>query len=329
MADPDDLKALWDGDPDLVGRDFRSADLSGVDLSGRDLSKANFEKANLKNANLHGVNLSGAKLTQANVQGANLTRAKMIQSAIVFVDFSGADLSYSDFSGSVLSKTSCNKTILTGANFSSAHFNEGTTFDNALADETTIFDKVSIFRPIAKGEAFRFYNVERGILSRKVDSEIDASDFIDTTEYQKKIEALQTIRRLETALQSASKYSPSKDTADPKTAAPGIGHNKPPLDEALTTAELATTFEALSALKVELSSKDPNEEVARRSFDELNSASKTVSKWIVAKADLFADEFVKSLGKEVGNLKNWIGFWMVASGQFSALLEIIASIFRF
>jgi len=169
MADNDDLERLRRGSHDLAQGDFRDADLAELDISERDLTGAYLQKANAERANLSGSVLTGARLHYFKAPGANLSSVELKSTALTQVDFRGSDLRRGVFARSHFSKADLTGADLRGADFRGAHFNEGTLFDDCAADEDTLFDGATIFRPLAKQPAFRFYHVQRGKLVRNSD----------------------------------------------------------------------------------------------------------------------------------------------------------------
>ncbi len=167
MADEEDMHDLLQGERDMARRDFRQAELSQLDLSERDFSGAHLEHARLDGANLSKSILSQSKLAGANAEGANLTSARAEGTNFFNVNLRHADLKNVNFSHSHFTRTDFTGADLRGANFGNAHFLEGSTFDDCETDETTLFEGVSIFRPLSRLPAFRFYEVQRGQLIRK------------------------------------------------------------------------------------------------------------------------------------------------------------------
>lgn len=317
MADADDVDALLSGDNDLAERDLRGADFQGLDLTVRDFRGAYLEKANLSGANLSHSILSRARIGQAKFVRSILKEADVRQTSLYSVDFSNADLSEAKFNGSLFAKTNLDHAILTGADFSGCNFQDGTTFDGALSDETTKFDGATIFRPLAKNAAFRFYKVERGKLVRLEEAETSsfssvASDIAN---------ALPLIRTTQAALASALSTRP-----DPQAI--GIGHNGPPTDSALADEEAADLKDALSILDEQIASKNPNQQVIAENTRKLQDHSLRVSDWISKRLDIFSDEFARSLGKGAGDIRLWIGMWIVLSGHLSKLIELITSAWK-
>lgn len=166
MVDEIDLRELLEGSNDLVNRDFRKSDLSNKDLSHRDFTSAHLEEANLSNANLTSSILRGSKTRLLNLEGACLVDVKAPTTSFIGVNFKNADLRRADFTRSHFGRSDFSKADLRGTNFERATFQEGSNFEGSIIDESTKFDDASIFRPLARQEAFRFYHVERGVLVR-------------------------------------------------------------------------------------------------------------------------------------------------------------------
>ena len=175
MADDDDIAEMEAGNIDLVRRDFRGAKITGLNLSGRDFSGAHLEKMDVSLLDLSGSNLSGAMTTGLIARGANLSGVKAPSTAVHMVDFRGANLRNANFARALFAQADLSECDIRGADFSGAVLNEGSSFNDCVVDETTKFDGASIYRPLAKQPAFKFYRVERGLLTRRrgLDSTLD------------------------------------------------------------------------------------------------------------------------------------------------------------
>lgn|GEM_PF-1785113 len=323
MADAEDLEALIKGENDLAERDLREADLSGMNLRGRDLSGAHLQKANLRSADLSEANLNGASIAFLQAQGANLTGAKIAQTAIVGVDFTRANFQSADLSRSHFAGVCLDEADLRGADFRNSFLKEGTTFTDAISDESTLFDGATIFRPLARLGAFRFYKVERGKLVRlppetQIPSQTSPQILPETLNSQS---ILGAIAKAEQAIREAAAANPP---AFPET--PGIGHNQPPADAALKPEEVADALRALRVIRVEIGKPEPDVEQLRDSQQRLRTHEETISQWAVGKADIFAEAFAKSLGKEAAKAHFWVGIWLVASGYLNQLAELLLAI---
>lgn len=325
MADAEDLEALIRGENDLAERDLREADLRGMNLRGRDLSGAHLGKANLQYADLSEANLNGASVAFLKAQGANLTLAKISQTAIVGVDFSAAILRAADLSRSHFARVCFDEADIRGTDFRNAVFKEDTTFTDTISDESTLFDGATIFRPLARQSAFRFYKVERGKLVRLLPEAQAPSQSAPqiTPEALNSRSILEVIAKAENAVKEAASTHPP---ALPAT--PGIGHNRPPADAALKSEEVEDVLLALRVIRVELGKPEPDLKQLRDGGQRLETHAETISRWAVGKADIFAEAFAKSLGKEVSKAHFWVGIWLVASGYLSQLAELLLSILR-
>jgi len=319
MADQEDLKALLDGDNDLAQRDLREADLSGQNLIGRNFEQAYLQKSNFSTAVLRGANFNQAKTLGMIASNADMSGIKAPSTVFHGVNLRGANLSQADLNRAHFTKVDLSETDLRGANFKNSVFNEGTTLDGATTDSSTLFDGASIFRPLARQEAFRFYKVERGKLVRR--HEPITEEIQDPEVLSKKSAALNAIAQVEAALQVAV-AAPS-----PTSSEIGIGHNGPPSEAALSPVDIEQSYAALQALRIQIVAERPDTTVIARQAETLGAYSSVIGKWAVEKADLFATEFVKSLGKEVATAKFWVGAWLIVSGQLSTLLEIITRMF--
>lgn len=206
MSDDADMLALKSGSLDMVKRDFRSGDLSGMDLPGRDFSESHLEKANFSRSNLEGCNFHQSHTSGLILEFASLKDAKMQQTSVFAVKFRGADLRGGSFIQSHFSRSDLTDADLRGADFRWAVFNEGTTFEGCIVDETTLFDGASIFRPLARQNAFRFYDVDRGkLIRRPPQNEMEKS--ISTSQsvsQDAELDAVRTeaVARIDTALRA-------------------------------------------------------------------------------------------------------------------------------
>lgn len=317
MADQEDLNALIAGDNDLAERDLRAANLTSLDLAGRDFQGAHLEKANFSHSNLSGSTISNAKLTSANFSACNMQGIKLTATSVFACDFQKADLTGSDLSRSHFSRTNMNGSIIIGADFRNCHINEGSTFDGVVSDETTLFDGATIFRPLARDPAFRFYSVERGKLVRKSIVDDRPSPFSSPAI----AEVLSALNRAEKALREAIDAQPSAEFHG------GIGHNGPPFDSALLQEESAEIFRALSTIAVEARKVEPDTEEISSANGRIAQFSSKIGEWASKKASIFSDELARELGKQAADIKLWIGLWLVASGQLTTLVEIVARVF--
>jgi len=278
MADSDDLAALLSGNNDLVGRDLRSVEMEGFNLAGRDFEKSHLEKSNFSRGILSGSKFDQAHLSHVNFSYSDLHEIKMTQTAVTFVDFSNAILTGSDFSRSHFAGSNFNGALLSAANFTGCHINEGNTFEDSIADESTIFDDVTIFRPLARNPVFRFYKVERGKLVRK---NADETSVLPTSKPIEFTNALTEINRTEIAIRSALAVLPLDDGLQ------GIGHNRPPLEHALTTEEVEQVLETLRILSKEIISPDVNSIIVQEAKSKLAENSSKIGVWVSKKADIF------------------------------------------
>ena len=111
----------------LSGVNLSEANLSGADLVRSDLSGAILEKTNLFRAHLTGANLSEAILLEANLSGAkvlegNLTLAHLTGANLTVSNMSGADLARADLRWADLSGANLKETNLSGAKLKRANF---------------------------------------------------------------------------------------------------------------------------------------------------------------------------------------------------------------
>jgi len=252
MADDEDIKAVMAGDKDLARRDLRDYDFSGVDFSEADLTGAHIERTNFTNANLAGATLNKANTLGMKMEGATLTSVKADSSVFVNVSFKN-----SRFSGSIFDRSHFSRAIFSGADlrnasFRNVHFNDGTDFEGALVDETTIFDGAHIIRPIARQEAFRFYEVVRGVLVRRKD---DApQDGVQLNANKAPNKPVPTgrehpLRQIDELLNALAPLEPAEIDLPPIG---GMGHNNPPEITPIEKTEFQELTSVLGDIKIEL-----------------------------------------------------------------------------
>lgn len=334
MADPEDVKALKAGDNDLVHRDLRGENFSNSDFSGRDFSEAHIEKSNFDGCKLSGSIFSKSKSVQATFKDANLSNVVFSGSSIVQVSFKDANLEGVDFSRSHFSKCDFSNCNLSEANFKDAAINEGCNFDDCIVSAKTLFDGASVFRPMSRLPAFRFYKVERGVLVRLMDDEIseepnieDKSTFESTPteavgsnehlrdEVLKKIDALEE--------QLAGLYEP--DSEGPMHG--GIGHNNPPKVFPLKRNDISVVLgSAREVAKVENTDKSSIEPVRSK----IAVVSVTILKWIANKCEVAATEFSKQLGKTLASKSFIVGVsvWLEYSEGLRELSNLLQKLLQ-
>lgn len=139
-----------------------------MDLSGRDFSKSDFEHANLTGANFSDTKLSQAKLNFVKAQGTNFENADLAGRSVGYAapDFSGANFRNAKLDGTIQLNAKYIGANLTGASFANCYFNGDCDFTDAISDESTNFDGVSIMRAPARAPAFRYYVFDKGHLRR-------------------------------------------------------------------------------------------------------------------------------------------------------------------
>lgn len=320
MADEIDFEAARSGDKDLARRDLRGAHLEKADLSGVDLTGAHLKRAHLNGADLSGSTLKGAHLMEANMNGANLAGITAPSTVFFAVSLVGADLRGSNLSECHLSQSNLNSADLRGANLRETSLNEGTDFTDAIVDETTIFDGAHILRPMASQNAFRFYDVERGMLVRRKDGprpDIASSKSAPPIKDNARDEVTKRIRELLDAL------APLKLSEEFNSLSPGRGHNNPPEPTPLEHTEFEDLTTTLSTLTVELHQNDIRPEVISDGAEKVDRASSKIAAWVARKADLAADECAKQLGKSLADARVWMATWLMISGKLTALVELL------
>lgn len=135
----------------IVGGDFRGADLSGGRLSSTWLTECDFRDVKLRDVDLYRAHLEGANFAGADLSGATLGRAVLDESDLrgaVLDDASltsasiwGADMRYATFRRCGLAGASILAVDARGADFSSAVLKE--TGLRLRVDEATRFNEMS------------------------------------------------------------------------------------------------------------------------------------------------------------------------------------------
>jgi uncharacterized protein YjbI with pentapeptide repeats len=98
----------------LQRRECLRCDLTNVNLSGMDL-----QDVNLSGANLSGANFSNSDLSGANFENTLLREVNFSNSQLANANFSNSDLENANFSDAILRNS-----ILYGAQYESANFNQ-------------------------------------------------------------------------------------------------------------------------------------------------------------------------------------------------------------
>jgi uncharacterized protein YjbI with pentapeptide repeats len=345
MADEFDLKALHDGDKDLARRDFRAADLTGLDLRGVDLSGAHLEQANIAGSDLSNCRLVQAQTLGMKAPGVKLVEAQVAGTVIFNVNFAGADLRSSTFMSSHITNSNLTGADLRGADFRDAVFNEGTTLEGCVVDENTLFDGASIFRPLARQEAFRFYRVDRGKLVRKPDDEIASNsqpptrdgassnpemavaapvgitDSADATVIRGD-DRSKVVAAVDAALLSLAKIPFGEDGEQPVA---GIGHNNPPQEIPISREEYRELVSALQGVRAEVQKDVPVEKSLTEASSSLARVVPKVCAWAGHKLDVAAEEFAKSAGKSLGGAPFVVAAWLTAIGEVGHVLDILGA----
>ncbi|WP_291827957.1 pentapeptide repeat-containing protein [Bosea sp. (in: a-proteobacteria)] len=316
MADDVDIEALRAGDTDLVRRDFRGANLVGLELNGRDFTGSHLENANLSSSTLIGCDFREASLANLNASTSDLSGAQF-SGSVFRVDFSNAVLRGAEFTRCLFSGCNFNNASLHGADFRNARIAEGTTFEGALVDEDTLFDGVQILRAISRQEAFRYYEVERGVLMRIEHREAappKTSVTADQADLISKVDALlAALRKLE-------------PPAEGKPAA-GMGHNNPPEETPIDRAEHSALAAALNDIKGEVTAPAPDQKKVKQAENVLVAMGTKILSWVGARATIAADEFAKGVGKYLSDPLRVSAAWTVFSSDLSALTHLVRIFF--
>ncbi|MBP2560355.1 uncharacterized protein YjbI with pentapeptide repeats [Neorhizobium galegae] len=325
MADDIDLQAARSREKDLARRDLKNAHLEGLDLTNVDLTGAHIEQANFSGANLSGATLNKAHTMNADMSHANLSGVVANSTVLFGVNLSGADLRHAKLVSSHFSRVKLHGADLRNANFRNARLNDGTDFTDCVVDDTTIFDGAHILRPLSRQPAFRFYEVERGILVRRPDGPrlLEALPPRAATSSQDgRIGEIE--RRISELLAALAPLTPS-DAGSGETAA-GMGHNNPPEPTPLERQEFEGLRTTLAALAVEIHRDDIRSADILDETETLERASAKIADWVGRKVDLAADECAKQLGKSLADARVWMAGWLVVSGKLAALVELLVSI---
>ncbi len=324
MADEVDVEAAKGGNKDLVRRDLRNANLVDMDLSGRDLTGAHLEHANLQGAILKGATLSGAHLMKANLTDADLSSVIAPSTVFYSTVLAGAKMNGASLSASHFTKTDFRGADLRGANFRSARIQDGCDFTNCIIDETTVFDGAHILRPLARDPAFRFYEVERGVLVRK-HQESGLSGRVSTQDEQPTQHHVELEKLVTDILEALAPLKPVQ--ADVPVVA-GMGHNNPPEPTPLERLEYDELSASLSEMVVELRQGDVRSDTIVKVTERSTRASEKIVAWVARKADLAADECFKQFGKSLADWRFLTAGWLMVSGKLAGLLDALQTYVR-
>jgi uncharacterized protein YjbI with pentapeptide repeats len=325
MADENDLRDLRAGDLDMVRRDLRGADLSNMDLQNRDFSGAHLEGANFSNSNLQGCIFSGSKLMKANFEKSNLRNTKFIQTVIYGVNLKFADLENSVLDRSHFTISDLSMSKIEGTSFIHSHINDGTTFEGCTINKDTKFDGANILRPIARQPAFRYYRVERGVLVIKSDAEIEQDSFEESSARREPDERNAArdaaVERIDSLLVKLKDLAPPER---PPAAHGGIGHNNPPEETPIERPEYDALQKSLIETKEALLSEKPDPAPIEESRRKFVDVAVKIGIWAAQKANIFADEFSKTLGKTAATgVTIWAG-WTAVKADLHHLTEALA-----
>lgn len=153
----------------------------------------------------------------------------------------------------------------------------------------------------------------------QTDGSSDFSKTDDAANADEKIAALlEAARDAKTALKSIGyKRSSSEDI-------PGIGHNQPPDDMALSEQERDQAVDALGSIEAEIASPSPSQGELNRWGAAIAKAAKAVGLWLVSKMDLAVDEAVKYAGKAAGVAAVGYVTWAAIQGKLAAVVQLLA-----
>ncbi|NKK62688.1 hypothetical protein GFL88_03905 [Rhizobium leguminosarum bv. viciae] len=321
MADEADLEAAKYGEKDLARRDLRDAHLEESDLRDVDLTGAHIERISLIGANLAGAILKESHTSGANMNGANLSGVQASASVFFNVNLTDADLKGINLSRSHLSRSNLLRADLRGADFRAARLNEGTDFTDAIVDETTKFDGAYILRPLSRQDAFRYYDVDRGVLVRRKHG---PRPFQAELPQQKQYNVGGEVdKRIKELLDALAPLAPSETVELPI----GVGHNNPPELTPLERPEFDELCTTLSTLAVELREEDVRNEIISAGAGKIDRTSSKIAAWVARKADMAADECAKQFGKSLADARIWMAGWLIISGKLAALAELLVGLF--
>ncbi|MCV0424148.1 MAG: pentapeptide repeat-containing protein [Roseibium sp.] len=317
MADDDDLRELHSGNFDLVNRDFRGANLSGMNLAGRDFSEAHLEKVDFTKANLSNCDFQKSKTSGLNAEGANLSKVNAEQTVIFAVNLKNTDLRESSFARAHFTRADLTGADLRGADLKNAVFKEGTTFESSVVDEKTMFDGASIFRPLSRQNAFRFYRVERGILVRKTQDQLSDSD----VQVSEDVTCIEIENKIDRVLNSLNGLADS--TVKTASSSLGIGHNNPPTETPINREELDELAINLREVQMETSKQEPDKKIIKKVAAFLHGGVKKILNWSWRKIELAADEFAKEIGKKTASVALVVSAWLALSSLIGDLSDLL------
>ncbi|WP_174278885.1 pentapeptide repeat-containing protein [Sphingomonas bacterium] len=314
MADEEDVSALMRGERDLYARDFRNADLTAMSLSDRDFGKCSLQKADLSRADLSRSNFNRSNLFMVRAEGAILREAVCENVIFQNCNFSRSDCSGTRFFRSHFVDARFDGAILLGADFSECVFGDGiSSFDGAIIDRSTIFDRATGSRAQARQSIFAYYEFERGEFKRREDE-------------PNTLNGVETAPVLAAVLDTRKAFIEATRVAKPAIGEiAGIGHNYPP--EPLSSEETANLKSVLGEVEISLRNRDLDK--STKLSVTISEYARQIGLWAAAKAEVFVNEFAKGLGKEASTLKFWIGLWLVLSGQLTHLANLINDLFKF
>jgi RNAse (barnase) inhibitor barstar len=321
VADSEDILAFGTGHVDLVARDIRGAILKDLNLMGRDLSRSLMEKSKFDSCNLEGCNFNKCKLEDAKFTNCIIKNTNFSHILALNVKFEKCDLRNCFFNDSGITQFDFVDCDVRGADFSGRDFTRLFPFDKSMSDFDTKFDNVSTTRELAKNDIFRYYDFHKGILIRKIDIEFANEDSTKEKLENKKIELLILLREVE--LQIKDQIWHSTENSNVK---PGIGHNNPPIFDALELEEIEKTANAISTLSEEFNKTEPDSSKINSAEKIITATVIKVGNWVAEKANLFSDEFSKNLGADLGKVRNIIALWALFTGKLTQILEVISNL---
>ncbi|WP_322891790.1 MULTISPECIES: pentapeptide repeat-containing protein [unclassified Yoonia] len=313
MADTEDLADLKSGARDLVGSVLDGADLRGFDLRGRDFGRANLKNADFSGSDLEGCNFAEAKLAYASFRAANLAGSNFTD-AMPDVDFSFASLKSTRIDCFVISSR-FHRANLEFADFRGSTIDEGCDFTETIVNEETNFEGVKALRLYLKEAAFKYYDLRRSTLFKRVEKPHDEVGLDQVS--------LVALRAIDEGLRNLDNFS---EVADYDRGRAQIGHNQPPLEFAIDPQYLQEVKKALEDARDTISSGEKDETKLKRAIEKVRFLARTAMDWIAWQANNFATEFAKEAGKTIGSKTAFIVMTAHFSGAMTELSNFLAAL---
>lgn len=167
MADEVDMNRLKSGEMDLSRCDFRGANLSGMDLRGRDFSHSLFEKAICHATDFTGSDFTGAIVSFIDAERAIFDGCILRKLHFGFSRIPGCKMRNAMGIGIRFQHAHLNHVDMSGADFSNGSIDADTILKDAIANEKTNFEQMSVLRSTARDPLFKDYEFKGGKLYRR------------------------------------------------------------------------------------------------------------------------------------------------------------------